>query len=214
MNKEENEAWKTYPEFDFIQASNLGRVRTVDRVVKTKNGIRFIKGRILKQRRTQKGYMEVQTNANGKKLHLKVHRVVASCFITNPDSLPEINHKDCNRLNNRVENLEWCTHKQNVIYREKYGTPAREFTQALKKPLLAISLNTLEMFQFESRTEAGGILGVAYQNISAVINGKQRTAGGYWFTDVDEDVVKNIKDKFGDEVSRKVEQLMSEKDYN
>lgn len=212
MNKSENKIWKTYPEFSFIQASNLGQIRTIDRTVTRNDGKKqFVKGRILKQRRTQKGYMEVQTNSNGKKLYLKVHRVVASCFIPNPDNLPEINHEDCNPLNNRVENLEWCTHKQNVTYREKHGTPAREFTRSLRKPLFAIRLKTLGVLRFESRTEAGRALGVSYQNISAVLKGKQRTSGGYWFTNVDEDAVKNIKDKFGDEVACEIEQLMSKK---
>ena len=62
MNK--SEVWKTYPEFDFIQGSNLGRVKTVDRVVKTKNGMRLIKGHILKQQLDRYGYWFVRADSS------------------------------------------------------------------------------------------------------------------------------------------------------
>ena len=106
----EEEIWRPYPDYDFIQASNLGRVRTKDRYVRGRNGSkRLIKSRVLKQRDNGLGYMLITFRANGKIVTLLIHRVVAICFLPNPDNLPEVNHIDCDRANNRLENLEWCT---------------------------------------------------------------------------------------------------------
>ena len=115
----EKEIWKTYPEIPFIEASNLGNVRTVDHWVTYKNGVRrLVKGHVLKQNPDRYGYMLVQCNVNGKKINLLVHQVIAKSFIPNPLGLSEINHKDNNPKNNTVNNLEWCTHKYNMVYRE------------------------------------------------------------------------------------------------
>ena len=59
-------------------------------------------------------YREVCLRYNGRQTSQKVHRLVAEAFIPNPDNLPQVNHKDGNKLNNRVDNLEWCTAKQNI----------------------------------------------------------------------------------------------------
>lgn len=173
------EVWKIHPEFDFIKVSTLGRVRTLDRTVSNGKGTYVVKGRILKQWHNSSGYLLVAFKEYGKQVDRRVHRLVAEAFIPNPNSLPEINHKDNNPANNNVSNLEWCTHEYNVAYREKYGTSAKE--AALKSPVYAVSLKTQETLWFESQMEAGRSLGIAKQNISAVLKGKRKTTGGYWF---------------------------------
>ena len=85
---ENEDIWKTYPEFPWIQGSNLGRIRTLDRVVSTKKGMRVVKGHILKQYDNGHGYLYVQFRVNGKLVHRRVHRIVAQTFIPNPDNLP------------------------------------------------------------------------------------------------------------------------------
>ena len=117
----ENEVWKPYSEFSWIEGSSLGRVRTRDRVVPHGKGTQFVKGRILKQCLDKNGYLRVEFNVNGKLINRKAHRIIASCFIPNPDNLPQVNHKDCDRTNNCVSNLEWCDASYNCRYREKYG---------------------------------------------------------------------------------------------
>ena len=108
-NKEQQEVWKTYPEFDFIEVSNLGDVRTKDRIVTDRNGKKYhIKGRVLKQQLDKYGYLVVHIRENGKSFYRKVHRMVLVTFCPNPDNLPEVNHIDCDRTNNRLDNLEWC----------------------------------------------------------------------------------------------------------
>ena len=111
----QKEVWKTYPEYHFIEVSNLGRVRTKDRVVTRSDGSKlFIKGRVLKQQRDRYGYMFVQFSVSGKRVTLKTHRMVAICFVLNPDNLPQVNHIDCNKHNNNAINLEWVTAKENT----------------------------------------------------------------------------------------------------
>lgn len=277
MNKSESEVWKTYPEFDFIQGSNLGRVRTIDRVVTNGKGTYVKKGQFLKQRNNGRGYIRVAFTVGGKTKSRYVHRIIAKTFLPNPDSWVEVNHKDNNPLNNNVSNLEWCSHEYNVAYREKYGKSSAEVSG---RPVYAINLKTLEVLRFESQSkasralgisqggvngvvkgrykqfrgfwftedknkidkdklrkvadnmpcksrfyavnlktkevswfksqhEASRVLGVAYSNINMVLRGKSKQAKGYWFTYANEYAVEKIKDKFGDEVAHKVEQLIN-----
>lgn len=209
MNEDvEKEIWKTYTEFDLIQGSNLGNVRTLDRYVMRKDERKqFVKGHVLKQYRMKNGYMEAVFGVNGKTVHLRVHRVIASCFLPNTDGLPEVNHKDCDPTNNTVSNLEWCTHKQNIAYREKYGVSAKE---AFGRPVVAINLKTLEVLQFESQREAARQLGASDGRINDVLKGRQKTTHGYWFIDADDNAVESTRVKFGDSVADKVAKLMAE----
>lgn len=70
----------------------------------------------ISQRKNEDGYMTITTGKTGNRRRYRVHRMVAEAFIPNPDNLPEVNHKDNNRANNCVDNLEWCTHQYNVQY--------------------------------------------------------------------------------------------------
>lgn len=205
----ELEIWKPYPDFDFIEGSNLGRARTLDRYVPNKNGKRVVKGRILTQHSNGTGYLQVGPRINGRKINIYIHRLVAECFLPNPENLPEINHKDNNPLNNNISNLEWCSRNYNMSYREKYGTPAKE--SAPKVSVYVVELKTQKVLWFESQREAERSLGVAQQSISAVLKGKLKTAGGYWFVKDDGNATDLTKDKFGDEVSDIVAKLMEVK---
>ncbi|AVH85645.1 HNH homing endonuclease [Lactobacillus phage Maenad] len=209
MNKSENEVWKTHPEFDFIQASNLGRVRTVDRTVSNGKGMYVKKGRILKPQLNNYGYLYIAFGENGKFIQRKVHRVIAQTFIPNPDGWAEVNHKDNDRTNNCVDNLEWCTRAYNRQYREKHGVSQ---TEACGHAVFTINLNAHEVSRFPSQHEAARQLGVRQGNISRVLKGKQNQTGGYWFTKADDNAVENTRAQFGDEVASKVEQLTGEKE--
>ena len=113
------EIWKDIPEYEGLyHASNLGNIRVLNRVVNSgiKNNNTVIrKGKLLKQRINQ-GYYEVALSKNSKKRFLKVHRLIAITFIPNLNNFPSINHKDENKLNNNVNNLEWCSVKYNCNY--------------------------------------------------------------------------------------------------
>ena len=187
-----NEVWKPYSEFSFVEASNLGRVRTLDRVVSNGSGMYVVKGRILKQWHNNGGYLLVSFRVNGKVVARLVHRIVAQTFIPNPNNLPEVNHRDNDRTDNNVDNLEWCTGEYNMAYKEKYGISA---ATAVGRPVYAVNLNTLEVSRFETQTEAEHSLGVFLQSINEVIKGQRRQAGGYWFTKDNGDNPKIDKDK-------------------
>lgn len=209
-NIEEKEVWRTYPEYPFIEANQFGQVRTKDRVVIRKNGSKLpVKGRVLKQYDNGKGYMRVHFRVNNKTVSLRVSRIVATCFIPNPNNLPEVNHIDCNRANNAVSNLEWCTHQENVVYRDKLGHTAKH--NAPKKPVIAVNLETFEVCFFESQHETSRQLKIDVRSINDVIKGRQKTAHGYWFRNADEEAIKNIKFKFGDEVVNKAEEITGSK---
>lgn len=185
------EIWKSHPDIVGIEVSSFGRVRTLDRVTSSEKRTRFQKGRILKQSYNGNGYLKVNIPINGKQASKRVNRLVAQTFITNPDNLPQVNHRDCNRTNNHVENLEWCDNLYNVQYREKYGK-----TQS--KPLLAINLATLEVSQFKSQHETSRALGISVVSVNNVIKGRQKTANGYWFTNADGNADDIIKRKLND----------------
>lgn len=175
---ETNEIWRLYPEFDFIEVSTLGRVRTLDRVVSNGKGTRVEKGKIMKQWPNKNGYLRVAFRKDSKLVNKSVHRLVAHAFLSNQKNLPEINHKDNNKLNNSVSNLEWCSHKYNIEYREKYGKSSAEVSGC---PVYAVNLDTLEISKFESQREAGRILGIVNQSINSVLKGRLKTTHGYVF---------------------------------
>lgn len=186
--KEQDVIWRSYPDYPFVQANEFGEIRTIDHYITYKDGRkRLVKGHVLKQYATTSGYLQVEFNINGKHVGLRVHRVVATCFLPNPDNLPEINHKDNDPTNNKANNLEWCDHEYNISYREKYGISAAE---AFGCPVFAVNLKTFEVLYFESQHEAARQLGVSQSNVYKVLKGLRKHAGGYWFTESESEITK------------------------
>lgn len=187
-----NEIWKALPGFLGVEVSTLGNVRTLDKLVSSEEYTRFIKGHVLKQCNDKDGYLMVHIPIDGKSITKKVHRLVAETFIANHNGLPMVNHKDCNRKNNNVDNLEFCTASYNNHYREKFGN-------AKGLPVLAVNLATLEVHRFPSQMEAGRVLGFGQGHISAVIKGKRKQSNGFWFTNAD--------DNANDIINRKLHEI-------
>ena len=99
------EEWKEIPGYEGLyEVSNKGNVRNVRR------------NTLLRLTKTNYGYIRIDLCKNGIKTSLSVHRLVAETFIPHPDNLPMINHKDEDKTNNRVENLEWCDAKYNINF--------------------------------------------------------------------------------------------------
>ena len=171
----ETEIWKKHPEIEKLEVSSFGRVRSV-------------KGHYYKSFPNNHGYMKVQFRMNGKRVNKLVHRLAAQTFIQNPNNWPEVNHKDNDRANNHVDNLEFCTHSYNNRYREKYG-------ESQGHPVFAINLDTLEVLHFRSQSVAGRALGVRHGNIYSVINGNRKQAGGFWFVNDNDKATDAIKNK-------------------
>lgn len=112
----ENEIWKDIPEYEgYYQASNLGRIRSVDRISIMKDGrSRKRQGCIIKSELNNSGYKLVHLYIDGKRSAVLVHRMIALTFIENKDNKAYVNHVDCNKQNNELYNLEWCTGFENM----------------------------------------------------------------------------------------------------
>lgn len=127
----EEEIWKDIKNYEgYYQVSNLGRIRSIDRYIKQYNGYnystRIYKGKILKKEIGTRGYYKVVLQKRRKAKTYNVHRLVAETFIPNPKNLPQVNHKDENKLNNIVDNLEWCTSKYNINFGERNAKVANK----------------------------------------------------------------------------------------
>lgn len=189
------EIWKSHPEYAGIEVSTFGRVRTLGRMESSKKRVRYRKGQVLKQSNDNGGYRQVGVLIDGKRITKTIHRLVAQTFLPNPENLPEVNHKDNDRTNNNVSNLEWCTSSYNRRYQEEFGISS---TEARGHPLLAIDLNTMEVSRFRSQHEAGRNLGINVGSINMVIKGKRNQAGGFWFVNDDGHAVDVVKSKLHD----------------
>lgn len=108
------EEWRDIEGFENYQISNLGRVKSKERMVSNAFRTYLKKEQILKTQMMKAGYMSIVLRRSGKKTLLKIHRLVATAFLPNPSNLPCINHIDGNKLNNCADNLEWCTVKHNT----------------------------------------------------------------------------------------------------
>ena len=106
------EEWRPVVRYEGLyEVSNTGQVRSLDRFY-----YRLHKGKVLSPTKDRYGYLTVTLNCNGKSKTIKIHRLVAQAFLPNPDNLPQVNHKDEDKTNNNVTNLEWCTAKYNVNF--------------------------------------------------------------------------------------------------
>lgn len=105
----------------------------------------------------------------------QIHRLVAEAFVPNPNNLPEINHKDENKANNRADNLEWCNRSYNV----KYGTGIRRRAIALSKPIEQLTLDGQHVAYYESSAIAAELNSCDPSYIRHVIRGEKESAFGY-----------------------------------
>lgn len=121
---EDDEIWKPVVGYEELyEVSNRGQIRSLDRPVYRGDKIHcYMKGRVLKQSKTTTGYQKVELVKPGQKSKsFKVHRLVAFAFIPTIEGKNLVNHIDSNPINNNVENLEWCTHSENLVHAYRSG---------------------------------------------------------------------------------------------
>ena len=148
------EEWRPVKGYEGLyEVSNMGRVKSLHRS----------KAIILKQGMAHNGYMKVGLCKNGTYNTKQVHRLVATAFIRNPNNYPEVNHKDCNKKNNTVDNLEWCTRGYNVRHACRNG---RINGNPQKKSVILYK----RYGEYKSITEAAKALGVPLGTLSTAIH--------------------------------------------
>ena len=200
------EVWKDINGYEGLyQISNYGNVRSLDRYVNGNNGSKALKkGIVLKKQITNKGYYDVGLYKNGKAKYLLVHRLVAEHFIPNPENKRTVNHKDGNKLNNHVSNLEWVTHSENQIHAFNNGLQkttkkqkdvrsrsAIKFNIGKSKPVYQIDENGNIIRLWLSCTHAGKY-GFSKSSINKCCQGKMKKHKGYmwkYIKDVDNPIM-------------------------
>lgn len=131
------------------------------------------------------GYQRVTLWSGGKKGNRLIHRLVAETFIPNPENKPEVNHKDGDKHNNHVDNLEWSTRKENIDHADSTGLRTGSVVALLKsnkklrRPIIATNVETGEETYYPSVQAAQRAIGT--KDINAVLSGKQRKAKGHTY---------------------------------
>ena len=175
--KKNKEVWKDIKGYEgYYQVSNLGRVRSLDRTVRVcGGGIRKVKGRLLIPQLSGRGYFAVALWKNNKEKSATVHRLVINSFVPKTEGKEGVNHRDGNKQNNYLENLERCSQSENCSHAYRIGlrSPARS---------REISIRCARTGQrFRSMREATRKLGIGIATVSKSINKKKAVCGKYKF---------------------------------
>lgn len=171
------EVWKDIEGYEGLyQVSSFGQVKMLGREKRLWHGGKtYISPKLLNQNLIC-GYKKVKLrDSDGNTKMVSVHRLVAKAFIENPNNFPQVNHKDENKHNNHVENLEWCTAKYNT----NYGTGIKRCSEAKFKRIAQISLDGNIVREWNSMKEIVKTLGFSYSRLSQACNGITKTSNGY-----------------------------------
>lgn len=195
------EIWKDIKGFEeYYQVSNYGNIKSLTRF----DGIRERQGQEIKQSLKYNGYLQVGLRKNSERKFYSVHRLVAIHFIDNPENKPQVNHIDCNKQNNNINNLEWATSKENLHHAKINGLrnnmPKGEkhpsfgkFAENSKtaKPVIRYERKTGKTKLYEAKILAKND-GFDVTSISKCCHKKLKTHKGYeWYfeKDFDKDIV-------------------------
>ena len=182
------EIWKDIKKWEgYYQVSNFGNVKSLDRIVIHKNRLhkQRKKGKILKPSINHKGYLTVDLRKQGLRKQFFVHRLVGMMFIDNLNNKPQINHKDGNKLNNNVNNLEWVTNKENIKHAFDVGLRKPPMKGKFgknhnrSKSIIQKDKNDNFIKEFESISEAHNKTKINLGNIHSACCGRYKSAGGY-----------------------------------
>ena len=177
MTEETNEIWKDIPEYENLyQVSSLGRVKSLN-YLHTRNE------KILKPIKDINGYMKVNLCKENKRKAIKIHRLVCEAFLNNPNNLPQINHKNEIKEDNRVENLEFCDAKYNVNFGSRTERSSKANTNNPKRSKKIICIETGKIYH--NARDIQRQFGFNQASIQRCCVGKQKSSYGLHFKYVD-----------------------------
>ena len=172
------EIWKKVDGYPNYEVSNLGNVRSL-------NYHREGESKILKTSLNNKGYLYITLCKEGKTKRYFVHRLVAQAFLDNPNNLPQVNHKDEDKTNNHVSNIEYCDAKYNMNYgtridRQKQNTINKQGKECnYSKPINQYSKDNVFIKRWDCASDVKRELGFSNSNICLCLRGKRKSCGGY-----------------------------------
>lgn len=177
--------WRCIFEYENYQVSNKGRVRSINRYIQCSNGVvRHVDERELTPS-SNKGYLEVCLYKDGQAATKQIHRLVAAAFLPNPQNLAEVDHIDGNKQNNRVENLRWISHVDNIAAAKNNGQLNTEFwLKSIQKSNSKPVKDLVSGKSYSSMQEAALDTGLHSDSISNSIR-QNRTVKGHKFIFID-----------------------------
>ena len=192
------EIWKDIEGYEGYQVSNLGRVKSLDRIDSNNHPL---KGVILKPYISNSGYLLVGLYKQQKRDRKLLHRLVAEAFIPNPDNKPEIDHNNTDKTDNTVwlnedgsvnyekTNLRWCSHRENInnqLTKAKMQINARKPSKGKyskkhhrSKPIIQYDKEGNFIREWDCANDVERVLGISNKHIGSVCLGKRKSCGGY-----------------------------------
>lgn len=164
--KTTEEKWKDIPDYEGLyQASNHGRIKSLGRFKPNQWGITkyFKPEKILSYQLTKDGYPTLKLSKNGKTIRHRIHRLIAITFLSNPENKEQVNHKNAIKTDNRVENLEWNTQKENQLHACVNGLKP---VKLCKEEVISIREDK------RKHIEIAESYGISFQTVSEIKNNK------------------------------------------
>ena len=196
MKDLKTEIWKPVKGYEGLyEVSNMGNIRSVDRYVMNGNRCCLLKGKLKKAYLISTGYLMVDLCKNGQRTHYLIHRLLAEAFIPNPNNLPCIDHINTIKTDNRVENLRWCSYKENSnnpltrehnknrpkeVYEKILATKRKNQSYRCEVPVYYVDEDGTKR-SFKSMNEAQRQTNVHHFSISLSINKKRPISGIQWY---------------------------------
>lgn len=189
------EIWKDIKEYEGLyQCSNYGNIRSLDRYIYERSGKKqFRKGQIIIPRINKNGYLQFALNKESKRKMVYVHVIVATTFIENPNKFKTVNHKDGNKLNNNIENLEWCSYSENNLHAYKSLNKKPATDGANPKAVYMIDTVNKTLEYFESITDTSHSIDLSHTQINRYIHSNKKWKGRYIFLTDNEKGVEDIE---------------------
>ena len=161
------EEWKEIPNTKGTLVSNIGNVKTAS-------------GKLKNQDIDSEGYKRVSVCFNGTWQHVRVHRLVAQAFKPNPYGKPLVNHRNGKKWDNKVKNLEWCTHRENALLASKNHQYCPNHLKRHER-IVAVNIDDKSIVTYASQLDAARQLGINDSEVNKCLRGKRKTSHRYRF---------------------------------